>query len=165
MKVSGLATRIGAARVVQFVRSVEVCSVRVRPGVLVMTRVTEPSAARWIEPKLGAVGSAVGTVTLLASRVTAPVWANSRPSTAAPVARELEAEARMFPLNTEAVPRVAELPTCQTTLAAWAPPLRITCRPDVVVSVEAIWKMNTAFAPPGAWRGGPRKKFPGEKGF
>jgi len=31
----------------------------------------------------------------------------------------------MFPLKTEFVPRVAELPTCQKMLEAWAAPLRI----------------------------------------
>jgi hypothetical protein len=64
----------------------------------------------------------------------------------------MEAMARMFPLNTEPVPSVAELPTCQKTLAALAPPLRITWRPTVVVRVEAIWKMNTAFTSPWASR-------------
>src|SRR5438093_744455 len=60
----------------------------------------------------------------------------------------MEANARMLPLNTEPVPRVAELPTCQNTLAALAPPLRITWRAEVVVRVDAIWKMNTALATP-----------------
>jgi len=55
----------------------------------------------------------------------------------------------MFPLKTEVVPRVAELPTCQKTLAAWALPLRMTWR-DVVVRVDAIWKMKTALASPWA---------------
>ena len=87
---------------------------------------------------------------ILESRVTAAVRANSRPSTAAPVVTVMEAKARMFPLNTEPVPRVAELPTCQNTLAALAPPLKITWRPTVVVRVEPIWKMNTAFASPWA---------------
>src|ERR1051326_9110737 len=86
----------------------------------------------------------------LESKVTAAVRANSRPSTVAPVVTVMEAKARMLPLNTEPVPRVAELPTCQTTLDAWAPPLKITCRPTVVVRVDAIWKMNTAFASPWA---------------
>jgi hypothetical protein len=31
---------------------------------------------------------------------------------------------------------------------ALAPPLRNTARPEVRVSVDAIWKMNTAFALP-----------------
>src|ERR1043166_7745458 len=87
---------------------------------------------------------------ILESRVTAAVRANSRPSTAAPVVTVMEAKARMFPLNTEPVPRVAELPTCQKTFAALAPPLKITWRPTVVVRVEPIWKMNTAFASPWA---------------
>ena len=53
-------------------------------------------------------------------------------------------------MNTDVVPSVAELPTCQKMLAALAPPLRMTWRPVVVVRVEAIWKMNTAFASPWA---------------
>jgi hypothetical protein len=56
----------------------------------------------------------------------------------------------MVPLKIVVVPRVAELPTCQKIFLACAPPLRITWRPDVVVSVDAIWKMNTAFALPRA---------------
>src|SRR5438105_10633063 len=87
---------------------------------------------------------------VLVSKVTAAVRANSRPSTAAPVVTVIEANARMLPLNTEPVPRVAELPTCQKTLAALAPPLKITWRPTVVVRVDAIWKMNTALASPWA---------------
>src|SRR6058998_1771596 len=73
---------------------------------------------------------------ILESSVTAAIRANSRPSTAAPVVTVMEAKARMFPLNTEPVPRVAELPTCQKTFAALAPPLKITWRPTVVVRVE-----------------------------
>src|ERR1051325_5511268 len=90
----------------------------------------------------------LGIVMVLESSVTAPVRANSRPSTAAPVVTVMEAKARMFPLKTEVVPSVAELPTCQKMLAALAPPLRITWRPEVVVSVDAIWKMKTAFGSP-----------------
>src|SRR6185503_10666827 len=76
-----------------------------------------------------------GNLMSLESRVTAAVRANSRPSTVAPVVTVIEAKARMFPLNTEVVPRVAELPTCQKMLAAWAPPLKKICRPDVMVNV------------------------------
>ena len=107
---------------------------------------------------LGIVGLTVGGIvsagipnpTILESKVTAPVRANSRPSTAAPVVTVMEAKARMFPLKTEAVPSVAELPTCQKMLAALAPPLRITWRPEVVVRVDAIWKIQTALASPWA---------------
>src|SRR6185436_6350393 len=79
---------------------------------------------------------------VLASRLTAPFRANSLPSTAAPVVTVMEVSARMFPLKLEVVPSVAELPTCQKTLAALAPPLRITWRPVVVVSVDPIWKIQ-----------------------
>jgi len=65
------------------------------------------------------------------------------------VASVIDVIASMFPLKTEVVPRVAELPTCQKTLAAWALPLRMTWR-DVVVRVDAIWKMKTALASPWA---------------
>src|SRR5438094_1321077 len=77
-------------------------------------------------------------------------WSSDVCSSDLPVVTVMEAKARMFPVNTEPVPKVAELPTCQKTLAALAPPLKITWRPDVVVRVEAIWKMNTAFASPRA---------------
>ena len=93
-------------------------------------------------------GTVFGTVMVLESRVTAPFRAKSRPSTVAPVVAVMEVKARMFPLKTEVVPSVAELPTCQKTLAACAPPLRITWRPDVVVNVDPIWKMKTALASP-----------------
>src|ERR1051326_6788792 len=97
-----------------------------------------------------AAAADVGIVMVLESNVTAAVRANSRPSTVAPVVTVIEAKARMFPLKTEPVPRVAELPTCQKMWAAWAPPLRMTWRPAVVVRVDAIWKMKTAFALPWA---------------
>src|SRR2546422_11403665 len=82
-----------------------------------------------VKVTVGAVMSAGrGNPMTLESSVTAAVRANSRPSTVAPVVTVMEAKARMFPLNTEPVPRVAELPTCQKTLAALAPPLRMTWR-------------------------------------
>src|SRR5659263_729053 len=49
----------------------------------------------------------------------------------------------MLPWKDEVVPSVAEVPTCQKTLLAKAPPLRMTWRPAVVVSVDAIWKIQT----------------------
>ena len=56
----------------------------------------------------------------------------------------------MFPLKEEPVPRVAELPTCQKTLQAWAPPMRFTTLPDAVISVEPTWKTKTALGSPWA---------------
>ena len=92
-----------------------------------------------VKVTVGAVVSAgIANPMILESSVTAAVRANSRPSTVAPVVTVMEAKARMFPLNTEPVPRVAELPTCQKTLAALAPPLRMTWRAEVVVRVDAI---------------------------
>jgi len=39
----------------------------------------------------------------------------------APVVAVMEVRARMLPRKLELVPSVAELPTCQKTLQAWAP--------------------------------------------
>ena len=75
------------------------------------------------------------------SKVTAPVRANALPFRTAPVVRVMDAWASMVPLKVEPVPRVAELPTCQKTLLAVAPPAKMTWLPDAVVSVDAIWKM------------------------
>jgi hypothetical protein len=54
----------------------------------------------------------------------------------------MDAKARMFPENVEEVPRVAELPICQKTLAGWAPLIRTTLLLVAVVSALAIWKIN-----------------------
>jgi len=87
---------------------------------------------------------------VLVSNVTAAFRASTLPSTLAPVVTVIDVKARMFPLKVDAVPRVAELPTCQKTLQAWAPLTRFTLLADAVVSVEPAWKMKTAFALPWA---------------
>jgi hypothetical protein len=52
----------------------------------------------------------------------------------------------MVPLKIVWVPRVAELPTCQKTLEAWAPRMSFTVLFSVaVVSVVPIRKMKTEF--------------------
>ena len=51
-------------------------------------------------------------------------------------------------MKAEPVPRVAELPTCQNTLQAWAPLVRMTLLAESVMSVEGAWKMKTAFGSP-----------------
>jgi hypothetical protein len=57
--------------------------------------------------------------------------------------------ARMVPLKVVPIPRVAELPTCQKTLEACAPPMRFTLLLlAAVISVLPIWKMKTAFGLP-----------------
>ena len=54
----------------------------------------------------------------------------------------------MVPTNCVFSPSVAELPTCQITLHAWADPTRTMLLPDAVISVLAIWNMKTALASP-----------------
>ena len=59
------------------------------------------------------------------SRVTAAVRARARPWTVTPVVTVIEVRARMVPVKSESVPRVAELPTCQKTLHSWAPLIEV----------------------------------------
>ena len=94
----------------------------------------------------------VGEVIVSSSRVTAPLRASARPSTVSPVFTEIDVRARMVPAKAEFVPRVAELPTCQNTLQAWAPLVRMTLLAESVMSVEEAWKMKTAFGSPPASR-------------
>ena len=84
------------------------------------------------------------------SKVTDAFEANTRPSTVTPVCTWMDANARMFPMKVEVVPSVAELPTCQKTLQACAPPRRLTLLLDAVMSVVAIWKMKTPLGSPWA---------------
>jgi hypothetical protein len=89
---------------------------------------------------------------VLSSRVTAPLRASARPEMVAPVVAEIDVRARMLPAKVELVPSVAELPTCQKTLHAWAPPVRLTSLADAVMRVEATWKTKTALGSPFALR-------------
>ena len=89
------------------------------------------------------------TAMVLLANVTAPVRANALPFSAAPVVTVTDAWAMIVPLKVVLVPRVAELPTCQKTLEATAPPMSATALlPAAVVSVLPIWKMKTAFGSP-----------------
>jgi len=106
----------------------------------IVTKIIEDGAGV-TGPGPGPPGPA-GLVTGLLSKVTAPVRARALPWRTAPVPSEIDAKARMFPENVEEVPSVAELPTCQKTLAAWAPLTRTTLLLVAVVSPLAIWKMN-----------------------
>lgn len=85
---------------------------------------------------------------VLPAKVIVPLLASARPSKVAPVLKLMDCMAITVPLKTDVVPNVAELPTCQKILEAWAEPARITFLPDVVVSEDAIWMMNTASASP-----------------
>jgi hypothetical protein len=54
-----------------------------------------------------------GRVMVLVSRVTEPLRARRRPWMSVPVVAVMEVSAMTVPTMVEAVPRVAELPTCQ----------------------------------------------------
>lgn len=84
------------------------------------------------------------TVTVLVSKVTAPLLANNWPFITAPVVAVIDVNAKMLPWKVDPVPSVAELPTCQKTLQDFAPLIRTTLLLDAVISVEPIWKMKTA---------------------
>lgn len=75
---------------------------------------------------------------VLPDMVIAPLRASALPVNEAPVLKEIDCIAITVPLKEEVVPKVAELPTCQKILDAKAPPARITLRPEVTVSAEAI---------------------------
>jgi hypothetical protein len=88
-------------------------------------------------------------VTVLVSIVTAPaVRASSLPCTVALVVAVVDAKLMMLPTKRVVVPRVAELPTCQKTLHAWAPLISLTRLLEAVVSVDPIWKMKTESGSP-----------------
>jgi hypothetical protein len=93
-----------------------------------------------------------GVVIVSSSRVTAPFRASARPSTVSPVVTVIDVRARIVPTKVEPVPSAAELPTCQNTLQACAPPIRITWLDESVTSVEPTWKMKTALGSPCASR-------------
>ncbi len=85
----------------------------------------------------------VGTLIVSSSRVTAPLRARARPVMVAACCTVIELRARMVPTKTDDVLRVAELPTFQKTLQAWAPLARMTELPTSVISVEAgAWKIR-----------------------
>jgi hypothetical protein len=86
----------------------------------------------------------VGKVMVLSSRLTWPFRANTRPSTVVPVCAVAEVKAKMLPTKVELVPKVAELPTCQNTLQASAPPVSLTVLLEAVIRVDPAWKTNTA---------------------
>jgi hypothetical protein len=77
--------------------------------------------------------------------VTGPFNANSPPSTVTPAFNEIDISARILSAKIVEAPSVAEDPTCQKTLHACAPLMRMTTVAVAVVSLDPIWKMKTAF--------------------
>jgi hypothetical protein len=85
---------------------------------------------------VGTTGEQSGEVITFVSKVTAPLRAKALPSILAPVVAVMEVRARMLPLKVDAVPNVAELPTCQNTLHAEAPLIRLILLFEAVVKVD-----------------------------
>jgi hypothetical protein len=91
----------------------------------------------------------VGMLILFVSRLTCPFLARRRPWTCAPVFAVIEVSAMMVPIKLLFTPRVAELPTCQKTLqGVLAQPVVVTVEPVEVMSVDPVWKIQTAFGFP-----------------
>ena len=89
-----------------------------------------------------------GRLIVLVSSETWPLRASIRPWTVAPVWRVMLLSASTDPTKLVVVPIVAELPTCQYTLQAWAPPVSATALPLLVTSVEPAWNTKTASGSP-----------------
>jgi len=94
------------------------------------------------------VGAHTLFVIVLESSVTVPVRATSEPLIVAPVVAVIDDKATMCPAKFELVPSVAEDPTCQKTLQACAPLVRITLLPLAVVKESGKVKTNTEFGSP-----------------
>jgi hypothetical protein len=114
---------------------------------------TEGEALAEAETLGEGVGAAQSAWTMtLVSRVTAPFLAMTRPATTVPVCTDTEVNAITVPMKLVLVPSVAELPTCQNTLQAWAPLIRETVAFEAVIKVDPAWKMNAALGSPWASR-------------
>lgn len=98
------------------------------------------------------IGTHEAGLTVFVSRVVAPLRASRRPWTRALVFALIEVNAMIVPTNVDPTPSVAELPTTQNTLHAWAPLTRDTVLLGAVIRVDAAWKMKTAPASPWASR-------------
>jgi hypothetical protein len=111
---------------------------------------TAPEVVSVPPPVPLALEGQLDVVMVLVSMVTAPSRASSLPWIVAPVFAVMDAKAMMVPTKRVPVPSVAEEPTCQKTLQACAPPASRTLVLEPVISVEPIWKMNTALGSPWA---------------
>jgi hypothetical protein len=94
----------------------------------------------------------VETETLLESNVTAPFCASALPARLASVVSVMLVSARILPIKSVPVPRVAELPTCQKTLHCWPPLIISTLASLAVIRVLAILNTQTELALPSALR-------------
>jgi hypothetical protein len=148
--VSGVATVVVMTGVATVVVMTGVATVVVMTGEATVVVVSGGAAV--VVVGVGGVvvtgGAQVGAVMVFVSRVTAPFMANRRPSTVAAVVAVMSVRANRFPRNTELVPRVAELPTCQNTLHACVPLINATVLEEEVINVDPAWKTKTALGSP-----------------
>ena len=105
-------------------------------------QLTSDQRLLWLPFQKVPAGREPNALTELVSSVTAPLIAKALPVVIlAPVVRVMLVLARIFPSNAVAVPRVAELPTCQNMLGS-AGPTNVTAELDAVVRELPIWKMK-----------------------
>jgi hypothetical protein len=91
----------------------------------------------------------VGMLILFVSRLTCPFLARRRPWICVLVSAVIEVSAMTVPIKLLLTPRVAELPTCQKTLqGVLAQPVVVTVELVEVISVDPVWKIQTAFGFP-----------------
>jgi hypothetical protein len=89
-----------------------------------------------------------GRVIVSSMRVTAPFRAKTLPVTVTFDVKVIDVKARMLPTKVLVEPKVAELPTFQKTLQAWAPPISTTVLVEAVIRLEPAWKTNTELGSP-----------------
>ena len=112
--------------------------------VLVVDVVVDPA----VVVVVGATAEHRDASIVLASSVTPPVWARTRPCTVALLRSVTEVEAMIVPLKFVVVPNVADDPTCQNTSQGVTPPDSTTELADAVINVETAWKMKVEPAGP-----------------
>lgn len=115
----------------------------------IVTKISEGGAGVAAGPPGGRPTPGMDTVSPIS--VTAPFLAKALPCSDTPLLKEIDAKAMTFPTNEVPVPKVADVPSSQKTLEAWAWFIRTTALVVAVVSVVPIWKMNSAFGLPRAF--------------
>lgn len=84
----------------------------------------------------------------LSSKVIDPPRPKSPPFEMAAVSSVTEAAAKTLPTKMLEVPSVADVPTCQYTWQANAPPLSTTLDPAAVIREVPIWKYQASLDEP-----------------
>jgi len=104
-----------------------------------MTGRDGPAAGSGTPPgplKLDAAMQAGGVLIVVLMSLTSPFRASSRPVTSVSSPVSMSVSAITVPTIVESLPSVAELPTCQNTLQALAPFIKLTTLPEPVIRVD-----------------------------